>query len=126
VICNDLALEAGAVNNKAVTLYPGTGAGCDDPDALKKTSLRVAGAARVMLTDSLRSDRLDMDDGTTLDLAGHEFTVTAARLGGTNVQSGTYTAAQLQTLGFGEVLDTADGAGGTLHILGAATVIIVK
>ena len=39
LIRNDLALEAGAVNNKAVTLYPGTGVGCDAPEAFKKTAL---------------------------------------------------------------------------------------
>ena len=126
LIRNDLALEAGAVNNRAVTLYPGTGDGCDAPDALRRTSLLVGGAARVQLTDSLQSVILDLEAGTTLDLAGHEFAVTTARIGQTNVKPGLYTAAQLQALGFAEVVDTADGAGGTLRVLGAGTVLIVK
>ena len=126
LIRNDLALEAGAVNNRAVTLYPGTGDGCDAPDALRRTSLLVGGAARVQLTDSLRSVDLDLEAGTTLDLAGHEFAVTTAHIGQTNVKPGLYTVTQLQALGFAEVVDTADGAGGTLRVLGAGMVLIVK
>ena len=126
IIRNDLALEAGAVNNKAVTLYPGTGAGCDTPEALKLTSLRVAGAAHVELTDSIWFVNLDAESGSTIDLHGNVLTVRTAHAGGVNVCPGTYTAAQFAALGFDEVVDTADGAGGLLRVLGAATVLIVK
>ena len=68
----------------------------------------------------------DVDDGTALDLNGRVFTVRTAHAGGETIPPGLYTAAQLQALGFDEVIDTADGAGGTLRVLGAGTVLIVK
>ena len=47
-----------------------------------------------------------------------------------NVPPGTYTAASTLAIGDGTLgdflADTADGAGGTLRVLGAATVLIVK
>ena len=112
-------------NNVAVTELPSLKAGGEDDD-FRRASLSVEAAARVQLFADLRMAELDMATGTALDLNGHVFTVTTAHIGGINVQPGTYTAAQMQAHGFDEVIDTADGAGGTLRVLGAATVLIVR
>ncbi len=45
---------------------------------------------------------------------------------GINVIPGTYTAAQLAARGFVGVVDTADGAGGTLRVLGSGTMLILR
>ncbi len=112
-------------NNVAVTELPSLKAGGEDDD-FRRASLSVEAAARVQLFADLRMAELDMATGTALDLNGHVFTVTTAHIGGINVQPGTYTAAQMQAHGFDEVIDTADGAGGTFRVLGAATVLIVR
>ena len=54
------------------------------------------------------------------------FAVTTAHIGGTSVPPGTYTAAQMQALGFDEVIDTADGAGGSLIVKGRPFLIMVR
>ena len=112
-------------NNVAFTALPSLKAGGEEDD-FRKASLSVEAAARVKLFADLRMASLGMAAGTALDLNGHAFAVTTARVGETNIAPGTYTAAQLQALGFDEAIDTADGAGGTLRVLGAATVLIVK
>ena len=112
-------------NNVAFTALPSFKAGGEEDD-FRKASLKTEAAARVKLFADLRMATLDMAAGTALDLNGHAFAVTTARIGETNIAPGTYTAAQLQALGFDEAIDTADGAGGTLRVLGAATVLIVK
>ncbi|MBQ3806828.1 MAG: hypothetical protein II840_02615, partial [Kiritimatiellae bacterium] len=112
-------------NNVAVTELPSLKAGGEEDD-FRKASLSVEAAARVQLFADLRMASLGMADGTSLDLNGHAFAVTTGRVGETNIAPGTYTAAQLQALGFDEVIDTADGASGTLRVLGAGMVLIVK
>ena len=69
---------------------------------------------------------LDLADGTALDLNGHAYAVRTAHVAGENIPPATYTAAQMQALGFDGVIDAADGAGGTLSVLGAATALFVK
>ena len=71
-------------------------------------------------------DNVEIDEPGALDLFGNRFVVTSARIGGKNVHTGTYTAAQLAALGFPQVVDTDENAAGTLVIRGAATVLIVK
>lgn len=122
VIRNDLALEAGAVNNTAVTLYPGTGTGCDTPEALKNTSLAIAGAAKVMLTDSLKIAELFMESDTGLDLNGHVITVNRANLGNAKLPIGTYSAGDTAIAGF--VIDS--GTAGKLVVTGDAVVILLR
>ena len=61
-----------------------------------------------------------------VDLHGQTFAVRTAHAGGVNVPPGTHTATQLEATGFAEFTDGADGAGGTLRVLGSATGLIVK
>ena len=117
VIRNDFALQSGATNNLATTRYPGNGDGCDTPAALRKTSLFVAGAAHVELTDTMRSAALEIENGSAIDLAGKKFTVNSAKVGGEHLMPGTYTPAKLA----GYLVDSASGGelvvtGGGLQI----------
>ena len=124
LIRNDLALQAGAVSNLCATLYPGKGIGCDAPEALKKTSLAIAGAAKVMLTDTLKAEGVSIENDSKLDLNGKTFTVSSAKLGETKLAPGTYTASSAAVDGF--VIDTADGAGGSLVVTGGGFKLIVR
>ena len=111
--------------NPASTPIPSFRWGGENDD-FRKTSLVIGDAARVKLFADLKMVELNTMAGTALDLNGHAYTVRTARVGGTNVPPGTYTAAQLQTRGFDEVIDTADGDDGILRVLGAATMIFIK
>ena len=116
-------------NNVAFTAMPSLKAGGEEDD-FRKASLSVEAAARVKLFANLRMARLDMAAGTAFDLNGHAFMVTTAHVAGKNIPPGTYAAGSSFTIGEGTLgdflLDTADGAGGTLRVLGAATVLIVR
>ena len=108
------------------TPIPANGAHPDDVDDLQRSSLEVSHYAKCAIATPLKLSSLSVDATSQLDLCGASLAVTTAHIGQTNVKPGLYTAAQLQALGFGEVVDTADGAGGTLVVLGAATILIVK
>ena len=128
LIRNDLALEAGAVNNKAVTLYPGKGVGCDSPEAFKKTDLVVAGAAKVQISDALRISGLTIDSDSRIDLNGKTFTVNSAKVNGVKLASGTYTVESTVAIGEGSLrdylVDTATG--GALVVTGGGFSLIVR
>ena len=124
LIRNDLALQAGAVSNRCATLYPGNGIGCDAPNVLKKTDLAIAGAAKVLLTDSFKIVGLSIENNSLLDLNGKTFTVKSAKLGATKLAPGTYAAGDEAVAGF--VVDTADGAGGELKVTGGGFQLIVR
>ena len=111
--------------NMACTPIPAA-AEADSAEDFRKASLSVEAAARVKLFADLKMVELELEADTALDLNGRAFSVRAAHVAGGNVPPGIYTASQLQTLGFDEVIDTADGAGGTLRVLGAGTVFIVR
>ncbi len=120
LIRNDLALEAGAVNNKAVTLYPGKGVGCDAPDAFKKTDLAVAGAAKVQLTDALKIAGLTIDSDSLIDLNGKTLTVKSAKVNGVKLAPGKYTPAKLPAY----IVDSASG--GELVVTGGGFSLKVR
>ena len=128
LIRNDLALEAGAVNNKAVTLYPGKGVGCDAPEAFKKTDLAVAGAAKVQLTDALKIAGLTIDSDSLIDLNGKTLTVKSAKVNGVKLAPGTYTAESTVVIGEGSLgdylVDTATG--GALVVTGGGFSLKVR
>ena len=111
--------------NLAYTPLPAA-AEADPADDFRKASLALEAAARVRLFADLKMEALDAAAGTVLDLNGQTFTVRTAAVGGVNVPPSSYTAAQLADLGFDEVIDTADGAGGMLRVLGAATLLTVR
>ena len=114
------------MNNKAVTLYPGKGVGCDAPDAFKKTDLAVAGAAKVQLTDALKIAGLTIDSDSLIDLNGQTLTVKSAMVNGVKLATGTYTAGS--TVAIGErslddyLVDTAKG--GALVVSGGLTILV--
>ena len=122
LIRNDLALQAGAVSNLCATLYPGKGIGCDAPEALKKTSLAIAGAAKVMLTDTLKIAGLSIENDSKLDLNGKKLTVKSAKIGDTKLAPGTYAAGDDAVAGF--VVDSATG--GSLVVSGGGFTLIVR
>ena len=55
---------------------------------------------------------------------GKVIFVKRAKVGGEYLTPGTYTAAQLEEMGISEVVDTADGAGGSLVIAGGFFLIV--
>lgn len=122
VIRNDFALQSGATNNLATTRYPGNGDGCDTSAALKRTSLLVAGAARVELTDTMRSAMLEIESGSSIDLNGKTLTVKSAKLGGTKLSPGTYAAGDDAVAGF----ITDSGEGGELVVTGGGFYLFVR
>ena len=122
VIRNDLAIQAAAANNNAATRYPGNGDGCDTPAALKKTSLLVAGAAHVELTDTMRSAALEIESGSSIDLAGKVFTVNAAKLGERRFATGKYMAGDDAVVGF--IMDSVGG--GMLVISGGGFKLLIR
>ncbi len=122
VIRNDLAIQAAAANNNATTRYPGNGDGCDTPAALKKTSLLVAGAAHVELTDTMRSAALEIESGSSIDLAGKVFTVNAAKLGERRFATGKYMAGDDAVAGF--ITDSVGG--GMLVISGGGFKLLIR
>ena len=112
------------------TAFPSTRHGGENDD-LRKVSLEIGGGAHVLVSvDKARADSLSIAEHSTLNLYGRTLTVRTARIGGVNVPLGTYTAASTLAIGAGTLgdylVDTADGAGGTLRVLGAATVLVIK
>ena len=121
-------------NNVTCTTYTpicATGYQGDDIAAFKYADLIVRNEAKAQVTVAdadgvFMMDELLVDGTGALDLFGHTFIVTTARVGGRKVKTGAYTAAQLQDLGFDEVVDTVDGAGGQLIVRGATTVLMLQ
>ena len=126
-----VVLDDNGVTCTTYTPICATGYQADDVDDFRHTDLVVRNQAKAQVSVAngngvFTMDDIEIDENGELDLFGHAFVVTSAKIAGRNVPPSTYTAAQLQALGFAGVVDTADGAGGTLRVLGAATVIIVK
>ena len=121
-------------NNVTCTTYTpicATGYQADDVAAFRHTDLVVRNQAKAQVSAAdangvFTMDELLVDETGGLDLFGHSFVVTSAKIAGRSVSSGTYTAAQLQALGLEGVVDTADGAGGTLVVRGSATLLFIK
>ena len=113
--------------NTNTTEMVSIGYGGDDARDYRRVKYVVRDYGRAAVNVDMQAASIEIADANSfLDLEGHLLVVTSARIAGTNVPPGTYTAAQLETLGFSQVVDTADGAGGALRVLGAATVLIVK
>ncbi len=121
-------------NNVTCTTYTpicATGYEADDVADFRHADLVVRNQAKAQVAvaddkGTFTMDNVEIDETGALDLFGNRFVVTSARIGGKNVHTGTYTAAQLAALGFPQVVDTDENAAGTLVIRGAATVLIVK
>ena len=103
------------------------GYGGDDVRDYRRVKYVVRDYGRAAVNVDMQAASIEISDANSfLDLEGHLLVVTSARVAGRNVPSGTYTAAQLASLGFSQVVDTADGSGGTLVVRGCGTVFIVK
>ena len=122
--------DGNALNVNTYTPLPAgvtkAGVAPDAAVAFKRAKLVVGDCGRVKPFADLTMVELYMTAGTALDLNGHVFTVKTAHVDGINVIPGTYTAAQLAARGFAGVVDTSDGAGGTLCVLGSATILILR
>ena len=126
-----IVLDDGGVTCTTYTPICATGYAADDVADFRHADLVVCNQAKAQVSvadanGAFRMDGLEIDETGALDLFGNAFIVTSARIAGRNVHPGTYTAAQLAALGFSQVVDTADGAGGTLVVRGSGTVFIVK
>ncbi len=116
-------------NNVAFTALPSLKAGGEE-DNFRKASLKTEAAARVKLFDDLRMAKLEMDLGTVLDLNGKTLVVNSAKVNGVKLASGTYTAESTVEIGEGTLanylVDTAEGAGGSLVVTGGGFSVIVR
>ena len=110
-------------NNIAFTAIPSVKGG-GETDDFRKASLKTEAAARVKFFTDLRMGGLEMASGTVLDLNGKKLTVNAAKMGDGKLAPGTYTASSAAVSGF--VIDTADGAGGSLVVTGGGFKLIVR
>ena len=122
LIRGDYALQRGATNNTCRTLYPGNGDGCDALEALKKTNLAIAGAAKVQLTDTFKIAGLSIENDSLLDLNGKTLAVRSAMLGNEKLSPGTYAEDNAAVAGF--VVDSATG--GALVVTGGGFQLIVR
>ena len=125
-------------NNVTCTTYTpicANGFTADDVADFRKADLAVRRQAKAQVTvadekGAFRMDDIAIDETGALDLFGHVFTVTSAKVAGVNVPPGTYAAGSTFPVGNGTLgdylVDTADGAGGTLVVRGAATVFILR
>jgi hypothetical protein len=92
----------GADGNLAVTPFPATGAGADEPSAFKKVSLEIGSAARVRLMANTSVIKLTVND--------------------TIVQRGKYTASELNTMTASETFS----GDGILSVGGYGLTVIVR
>lgn len=92
----------GADGNLAVTPFPATGAGADEPSAFKKVSLEIGSAARVRLMANTSVMKLTVND--------------------TIVPRGKYTASELNTMTASETFS----GDGILSVGGYGLTVIVR
>ena len=126
-----IVLDDAGVTCTTYTPICATGYEADDVADFRHADLVVRNQAKAQVTavdanGTFTMDGIEIDETGALDLFGNRFVVTSAKVGGRNVPPGTYTAAQLSARGFAGVVDTSDGAGGTLIVRGSATLILVK
>ena len=116
-------------NDVAFTALPSLKAGGEE-DNFRKASLKTEAAARVKLFDDLRMAKLEMEADTVLDLNGKKLVVNSAKVNGVKLASGTYTAESTVEIGEGTLadylVDTAEGAGGSLVVTGGGFSVIVR
>ena len=121
-------------NNVTCTTYTpicATGYEADDVVDFKRANLIVRNQAKaqVSVADAngiFKMGGVEIDETGGLDLFGKTFVVRSARIAGSTVPPGTYTAAQLEEMGLAEVVDTADGAGGSLVVSGGGFSVVVR
>jgi hypothetical protein len=120
--------DKNALNTNTYTPIPaGVTKGGVAPDSVadfKMAALVVGDCGRVKFFDELRLRSVQVSSGSVLDLNGKKLTVNAAKMGDGKLAPGTYTASIAAVSGF--VIDTADGAGGSLVVTGGGFKLIVR
>ena len=96
----------------------------------RQSKLVLDGAAWMALGASLRATSIDVAAGSALDLYGATLVVDRAKIGGVRLSPGTYAAGSTVVIGEGTLadylVDTADGAGGSLVVSGGGFALIVR
>jgi len=115
--------NAGAVADTAVTQLPPS-VGLEDD--LSKTAFVVSGAARLQLTDTITISSVDIVADSELDLQGHTLHVRALTIAGDELGAGTYSAADLDGLGYTQVIDTADPANGQIVLPAGGSLFLLR
>ena len=126
--------DKNALNVNTYTPIPaGVTKGGVSPDSaadFKKAALVVGDCGRVKFFDELRLRSVQVSSGSVLDLNGKTLVVNTAKVNGVKLAPGTYAAGSTVAIGEGSLgdylVDTAEGAGGTLRVLGIGTVILVR
>ena len=112
----------GVVGNLAWTPIPSSALG-DSAADFKKASLSLAACGKARLFETLQAETLSMESDTVLDVNGKTLVVRTLQTGGENVPSGTYAAGSaLFTEGY--VTDSAGG--GSVVVLGASTLVVIR
>jgi hypothetical protein len=112
----------GVAGNLAWTPMPSAAQG-DTAADFKQAALSLEACGKARLFETLQMKTFVMDAGTVLDLNGKTLTVRSMQTDGGNVASGTYAAGStLFTDGY--VLDSAGG--GSVVVLGAGTVVVIR
>ena len=124
VFQNNATVNWTTVCTNDFTAFPSTRHGGENDD-LRGVALEIGGGAHVLVSvDKARADSLSIAEHSTLNLNGKTLSVKSAKLGENRIAPGTYTVAQLEEMGISEVVDTADGAGGSLVIAGGFFLIV--
>ena len=108
-------------NNKAVTAIPAALYG-DAPEAFKRATLSIEACGRVLAAADLRMEALEIEAGSVIDLRGRHIVVRECHLNKHSIGMGTFTANSPEVQSY--VIDSAGG--GSVQILGAGTVIVIR
>ncbi len=114
------------LNVVPVTVIPALTYGGLDDD-LTNASLLIQDCAIVKLSGSVRMNSAAITPNSRLDLNGHTLTLFRFTSGDQRFsQSGLFTAAQLDGMGFACVIDTSENASGLLEIKPVPTLLLLR
>ena len=105
------------------TAFPSTRHGGESDD-LRMANLEIGGGAHVFVAKDAKIESVKMDEHSTINLFGRSLTVKRAKLGENRLAPGRYVASSSAVAGF--VVDTAEGAGGTLVVTGGGFSISIR
>lgn len=105
------------------TAFPSTRHGGEDDD-LRRVALEIGGGAHAFVAKDAKIESIKMYEHSTINLFGRSLTVKRAKLGEKRLAPGRYVASSSAVAGF--VVDTAEGAGGTLVVTGGGFSISIR
>ncbi|NLE40983.1 MAG: hypothetical protein GX615_04015, partial [Lentisphaerae bacterium] len=108
-------------NVKAVTPIPAALYG-DAPEAFKRATLSIEACGRVLAAADLQMEALEIEAGAAFDLCGRHLVVRQFLKDGHSIGMGTFTATSPEVQGY--VFDSVGG--GSVQVLGAGTVVVVR